>query len=130
LAGKTLVDDIASRYAPMIEQLARIYSYDEEVHAQLLSLKVTREDWDSDRRGGHFWFEGSAPRAVDDDFLVDGRAEDADGAKIEIILHPVGGILNWGEWYRLPRSPDDFEQPILRWPPPTVSPNPPSGRIS
>jgi len=119
------VDDIAGRYAPMIEQMAEIYAADEAVYAQLRSLRVTREEWDFDGRGGHFWFDVSGPPVVDDSFLVEGRADDVDGAKIDVILHPVGGVLNWGEWYRAPIPPDDLEKPIQRWPPPSVRPNPP-----
>ena len=116
------MDDIDSSYAPMIEQIAKIYAGNEAVQAQLRSLKVTREEWDSDRRGGHFWFEVSASAALSDDFLVSAYGDDADGAKIDIALHPVNGTLNWGEWYRVPLPPDDLEQPIKWWPASSVSP--------
>jgi len=78
------VDDIALRYAPMIEQMAEMYAGDEAVHAQLRSLVVTREEWDDEsRRGGHFWFDVSGPPVAEDDFLVDAHAFDVDGATIE-----------------------------------------------
>jgi len=121
--NENLVDDIAARYAPMIAQLAEIYAAHEAAHAQLGSLKVTREEWDDNMRGGHFWFDVSGSPGVDDDFLVDALALDVDGALIDVIIHPVGGLLNWGEWYRLPLSLEDLETPIKRWPPPSVSPH-------
>ncbi len=121
------VDNLASRYAPMIEQMAEMYAGNEAVHAQLRSLVVTREEWDDESmRGGHFWFDVSGPPGAEDDFLVDARAFDVDGAMIDVIIHPVEGILNWGEWYRVPLSVEELEQPkpIKRWPPPSVSAHP------
>ncbi len=44
------------------------------------------------------WIHWTMPPAKSEDFLVDARAFDADGAMIDVILHPAGGILNWGEW--------------------------------
>lgn len=118
-----VVDDIAARYAPMIEQMAEIYADNPEVCVQLRSLVVTREEWDDEgMRGGHFWFDVSATPAFNEDFLVDARAFDVDGAMIDIIIHPVDGVLNWGEWYRVPLSVEELEhrKPIQRWPPPSV----------
>ena len=106
----------------MIAQIAEMYSGNESIHAQLRSLIVTREAWDTTGRGGHFWFSVFAPAAKQQDFLVEARAYDVDGAIIDIILHPVDGILNWGEWYRVPLTPDDLHRPIRRWPPPSVGP--------
>lgn len=117
-------EEIAARYAPMIAQIAQMYAADPYIYTQLRSLSVTREEWDANRRGGHFWFSVSGPPAKREDFLVDARAHDTDGAIIDIILHPVNGILNWGEWYRVPLSLDDLEQPIRGWPPRLVDPNP------
>ena len=119
------MDDIAARYAPMIEQMAEMHASDEAVHAQLRSLKVTREEWDTDGRGGHFWFDVCRSSAAGYDFLVEARADDLDGAKIDVILHSVDGTLEWGEWYRLSIPPDDLKQPIQRWPPPSLNPSPP-----
>lgn len=116
------MDDIADRYARMVEQVAALYANDGPIHAQLSSLRVTREEWDSDRRGGHFWFEVSAPAAVDHDFLVEAQAEDSDGAIVEIILHSVDGILKWGEWFRWPLTLNDVAQAICQWPPLSVGP--------
>lgn len=96
------VDEITSRYAPMIAQIAAMYSGDDPIYAQLRSLIVTREEWDTTKRGGHFWFSVSGPAAERHDFLVEAQGYDVDGAMIDIILHPVDGILNWGEWYRVP----------------------------
>jgi hypothetical protein len=70
------VDDIAGRYAPMIEQMAEIYAAHEAAHVQLRSLKVTREEWDDNMRGGHFWFDVSGPPGIDDYFMLDARAFD------------------------------------------------------
>jgi hypothetical protein len=120
-----MMDDLAGRYAPMIEQIAEIYADHELAYAQLRSLKVTREEWDDDMRGGHFWFDVTAPRGLyEDSFDVNARASDVDGAAIDFIIHPVDGTLNWGEWYRLPLGASDLETPIQRWPPPFVVPNP------
>ena len=124
------MDDLAARYAPMIEQLAEIYVHHPVAHAQLRSLRVTREEWDNDEmRGGHFWFTGSVlPGNIEDIHDVNGMANDVDGAPIDIIIHVVEGKLNWGEWYRLPLSgsPEDFEKPIQKWPPATIKPWPAS----
>lgn len=117
------MDDIAARYAPMIEQMAELYAGNEAAQAQLRALKVVREEWDSNRRGGHFWFEVSGPPADDRNFVVNATAYDVDGTMIDIIVHPVDGVLNWGEWYRVPRSLGDLERPIQRWPPPSISPS-------
>lgn len=112
------MDDIAGRYAPMIEQMADMWADHASVRAQLRCLKVTREEWDADRRGGHFWFSVTAPpESRDVECTVDALADDADGASIDIILHPVDGVLNWGEWYRVPLSLGDWKRPITRWPP-------------
>ena len=121
------MDDLAARYAPMIDQMAEMYADNGAVHAQLRSLVVTREEWDDESmRGGHFWFEVSGPPGVEDDFLVDARAFDVDGATIDIIIHPVDGILNWGEWYRVPLSAAELElrKPIGRWPPASIDRHP------
>ena len=39
-------------------------------------------------RGGHFWFDVSGQPGIDDYFMLDARAFDADGALIDIIIHP------------------------------------------
>lgn len=96
----------------MVQQIAELNADDAIVCAQLRSLRVTREEWDDNGAGGHFWFEISAPR-VDHDFDVIVNAEDEDGGLIEIILHSVGGLLNWAEWFR-------YDGSVLRWPPPSV----------
>jgi hypothetical protein len=90
---------------------------------------VTREEWDERRGGGHFWFEISAP-AADFDFELNVEAVDSDGATIEIILHSVGGLLNWAEWFRLPTE-WVASQAVLRSPPPSVRshPNFPPGNL-
>ena len=74
---------------PVIEQMAEIYAAHDAAHAQLRSLKVTREEWDDNMRGGHFWFDVSGQPGIDDYFTLDARAFDADGATIDIIIHPV-----------------------------------------
>lgn len=75
------------------------------------TVSVRREDWDEGRAGGHLCFEdASSTDAVSGD-TFDALADDADGAEICIILHFVGGLLNWGEWFRW-----DGE-PVQCWPP-------------
>jgi hypothetical protein len=113
-----VVIDIESRYASMIQQIAELYRDDASEYAQLRSLRVTREEWDENGGGGHFWFDVSAP-ASDHDFVIEVTGEDSDGAKIEVILHSVGGLLNWAEWFRWPTQWVE-SQYILRWPPPSV----------
>jgi hypothetical protein len=110
------MDELALRYVPMIEQIADMNA-DRDVYAQLRSLVVRSEEWDPGRVGGHFWFSISAPPAQRQ-FEISASAEDSDGVPIDIILHAVNGMLDWGEWYRVDGGP------VLRWPPTSVRPGP------
>jgi hypothetical protein len=110
-----MADDLASRYAPMIAKIADLHSANPVVFAQMKSLVVNKEEWDKDRRGGHFWFDVSA-NLSDPSSTVDAWGEDEDGAPIEIILHLVDGRLAWGEWFRWDGDP------ILSWPTTAVHP--------
>lgn len=94
---------LSSSYAPMIRAIADIYRNDAVVYGQLRSLRVTAEEWDPSRGGGH---------AI---------ADDSDGVMINIILHPENGLLSWGEWYRV-----DGTEPVLQWPPTSIRPHPPT----
>lgn len=108
------MSDLTSRYSGFLRDIAAIYAHDEAVKSQLKAATVLREDLDDSRGGGHLYFDTpSSVDAVDYDTL-DACAEDADGANIAVILHVVGGRLNWGEWFRW-----DGE-PIQRWPPPAL----------
>lgn len=108
------MSDLASRYATFLQQFANLYRDDGRLQAQLRQVGVRREDWDEGRGGGHLYFEAaSSTKAVQHDTL-DAFAEDADGAEICIILHFVGGLLNWGEWFRW-----DGKR-VRRWPPPAL----------
>lgn len=104
--------DVANRYDPIIQQIAALYSFDAVLSVFLRNLRVNREEWDSGRCGGHFYFEEAADDAGVE--LVDVIAEDADGGTIAITLHLIGSRDNWAEWYRW-----DGES-VLRWPPPSV----------
>jgi hypothetical protein len=105
-------NDLASQYDALIQQIADLYAQDRELFACLRRLRVNREEWDSGRCGGHFYFEEMAEDSGTE--LVDVVAEDTDGAAIAVTLHLIGLGQNWAEWYRL-----DGE-PVLRWPPPSV----------
>lgn len=108
------MSDLTLRYRTFLRQFADLYPGDSQLRAQLQTVTIRREDWDEGRGGGHLSFEGaSSTDAVDDD-TFDALAEDADGAGICIILHFVGGLLNWGEWFRW-----DGE-PVQCWPPPSL----------
>ena len=114
--------DLPALYSPMIEQFADQYSDEPLVHAQLRSLRVTSEKWDDNRGGGHFWFDVSAP-AADYDFVIEVTSDDSDGGLIDILLHSVAGLVNWGEWYKLPRTATHTTE-VLRWPPISVTRSP------
>ncbi|MFN2450031.1 MAG: hypothetical protein ABR508_09655 [Candidatus Baltobacteraceae bacterium] len=105
------MSDLTSRYSGFLGGIAAIYADDKGLKAQLKALAITREDWDDGFNGGHLRFETPvwADTVLYD--TVDAFAHDADGARIEVILHFVGGRLNWGEWFRF-----DGE-PIRHWPP-------------
>lgn len=105
-------NDLASRYDALIQEIADLHARDPELFACLRKLRVNREEWDSGRCGGHFYFEETAEDCGTE--LVDVIAEDADGATIAVTLHLIGLRKNWAEWYRW-----DGE-PVLRWPPPSV----------
>lgn len=108
------MDDLSSLYSPMIERIAVLYPDYPVQQAQLRSLQVTREEWDDSRSGGHFWFEIVAP-PDDRDVDIVAVGEDVDGDQIEVILHSVGGRLNWGEWVKWPSSTAKSNA-VLRWP--------------
>ena len=106
----------------MLREMVNLYAENEVIHAQLKTLEVTAEEWDTGRGGGHFWFDVSGP-AADSDFVVDALADDLDGVVIDIILHSENGLLNWGEWYRV-----DGSEPVLQWPPSSLRPHTPAIR--
>ena len=114
-----MTGDLRSAYDPLIKQIAALYTEDAELYQHLQSLAVTAEEWDVGRGGGHLWFEKSpfAPDIERD--TVDAWAQDADGMPIDIILHSVDGRIAWGEWVRADG------RPIHRWPPPSVTLEPP-----
>ncbi|MBV8364326.1 MAG: hypothetical protein JO193_07160 [Candidatus Eremiobacteraeota bacterium] len=92
--------------------IAAMHTSDGPLFNYLTGLKVNREEWDSNRGGGHFWFEPTGGKAGVE--LVDAFADDLDGAPICITLHLIGSDADWAEWYRL-----DCE-PVRRWPPTSV----------
>lgn len=108
------VDYLAQRYGPIIRQFAAIYPDDDALQAQLKAVSVTAEDWDINRAGGHLKFETPPDTALVDLDTLDAWTNDADGTPIDIILHFVGGRMNWGEWFRVDG------QPIETWPPPSI----------
>lgn len=101
-------------YGPIIEQFAVLYANNAALGAQLRGVSVTAEDWDLNRAGGHFRLETPSDSIAVDLDIVDALANDADGTMIDIILHFVGGRLNWGEWYRVDAKP------IQSWPPASI----------
>ena len=101
-------------YGPILRQFAVLYPNNEALGAQLRAVSVTAEDWDLNRAGGHLQLKTPLDTAIVDLDIVDALADDADGTMIDIILHFVGGRLNWGEWYRV-----DAE-PIQSWPPDSI----------
>lgn len=105
-------------YGPILEQFASLYADNEALGAQLRAVSVTAEDWDINRAGGHFQLGMPPDTAVVNLDIIDALADDADGTMIDIILHFVGGRLNWGEWYRV-----DAE-PIQAWPPSSIRRHP------
>lgn len=106
--------ELTSSYATFLRQFADLYPDDAELRAQLQTVRVRREDWDDGRGGGHLYFEGASSKDAVDDDTFDALADDADGAEICIILHCVGGLLNWGEWFRWDG------RPVQCWPPPSL----------
>lgn len=103
-----------ARYAPLLKKIAALYSADAALHAHLESIRVLGEEWDSNRAGGHFYFQSSTPGAPlpCDEVVV--QADDGDGGLIEVILHFIGPHGDWGEWFRY-----DME-PVIRWPPSSI----------
>lgn len=108
------MNDLNARYAGFLRDIAAVYPDDEPLREQLRVVSITQEDWDEGRGGGHFKFSTPASAAAVNYYTLDVFADDADGGKIDIILHFVNGLLNWGEWFRF----DD--EAITRWPPPTL----------
>lgn len=105
------VSELTPRYATFLRQFADLYPDHGQLRNQLHAVTILREDWDKGRGGGHLCFEGASPTDAVQDDTFDALADDADGAEICIILHFVGGLLNWGEWFRW-----DGE-PVQCWPP-------------
>ncbi len=94
--------------------MAKFYTDDPDVVAQLEATEVIEETWDDNRAGGHLKLKvpPSAP-AIDCD-TIEVLADDADGGMISIILHIFGDRIDWGEWFRY-----DTE-PVIRWPPSSI----------
>ncbi len=107
-------DEVSARYKPLINLIAALYADDADVRVHLESIRVFKEEWDSNRAGGHFWFEASTSGPPLSCETVDAQATDPDGMPIEIILHFVGPGVDWGEWFR-----NDAE-PVMCWPPSSV----------
>jgi len=108
---------ITARYQPMMKEIAALYAEHADVCTHIEAARVTGEEWDLNRGGGHLRFEvpSSAPRLDPLEWdTIDAHASDEDGTPIVIIFHLGNARIDWGEWFRV-----DGEA-IIRWPPTTV----------
>lgn len=114
--------DLASRYASLMEQMAKLYEESNAIAEQLRHVIVTAESWDRGRGGGHLQFTVPPDVTPVEAELIEAWARDSDNWPIQIIWHFVEGKLNWGEWIKVTFTGG----PIEEWPPTEISAAPPT----